>query len=293
MVCGDEKVVVGHDIQSCTSVVTPVEIDVNPFLHQFPWLKNRTLLLVDTPGFDDTYLGDMEILTIIADWLKSAYKDHVLGGVLYLYDVTNDRYTGSARKNLDIFRGICGQDAFDIVVLGASKGGRISPELGQQRLKALKDTHWKEFISEGAEIVTIDDTRQSAKNAVAQVLHSFTKKREESKKQAAIKTPAVTRKEQKGILNSEDHITALAIQEELVDKKFIVPETSAGKELRVTLREVLEYEKKYLELAKRDGDEDEETKQELQNALEQIRKLSKQLEQLKVPLGRRLLSILR
>ena len=30
------------------------------------------LVLVDTPGFDDTDRSDMEILTLIGDWLKKA-----------------------------------------------------------------------------------------------------------------------------------------------------------------------------------------------------------------------------
>ena len=31
------------------------------------------LVLVDTPGFDDTYRPDTEILRIIADWLTQKY----------------------------------------------------------------------------------------------------------------------------------------------------------------------------------------------------------------------------
>jgi hypothetical protein len=32
-------------------------------------MDGRPVVFVDTPGFDDTYKSDMEILTMIANWL--------------------------------------------------------------------------------------------------------------------------------------------------------------------------------------------------------------------------------
>ena len=34
-------------------------------------VKVHDIILVDTPGFDDTQKTDMEILTMIADWLTA------------------------------------------------------------------------------------------------------------------------------------------------------------------------------------------------------------------------------
>ena len=31
------------------------------------------LVFVDTPGFDDTLIKDVDILKMVADWLKSTY----------------------------------------------------------------------------------------------------------------------------------------------------------------------------------------------------------------------------
>ena len=55
-------VAVGHELQSCTSSLQHVIIP-------HPTDEGRRIVLVDTPGFDDTYVGDAEILRRIALWL--------------------------------------------------------------------------------------------------------------------------------------------------------------------------------------------------------------------------------
>jgi hypothetical protein len=52
---------VGHKLRSCTTDIRTVRI-THPD-------DGRPLLLVDTPGFDDTVKSDVEILIMIADYL--------------------------------------------------------------------------------------------------------------------------------------------------------------------------------------------------------------------------------
>lgn len=52
---------VGHGMQSHTSDIRAVRV-THP-------TKGHPVVFVDTPGFDDTYKSDTEILTSIADWL--------------------------------------------------------------------------------------------------------------------------------------------------------------------------------------------------------------------------------
>jgi hypothetical protein len=63
----DEKVVVGHQLQSCTR-------DVTWHLKAMPetFHENRRLVLVDTPGFDDTFSDGSEILERVSVWLVQA-----------------------------------------------------------------------------------------------------------------------------------------------------------------------------------------------------------------------------
>jgi predicted GTPase len=52
---------VGHKLRSCTTKVEQTE----PFL-----VSGREVVLLDTPGFDDTSKDDGEILEEIAEYLK-------------------------------------------------------------------------------------------------------------------------------------------------------------------------------------------------------------------------------
>lgn len=56
---------VGKTLSSCT---VDLQITYLPST-RYPHIKGR-IVIVDTPGFDDTYKGDEEILKKIADWLE-------------------------------------------------------------------------------------------------------------------------------------------------------------------------------------------------------------------------------
>ena len=57
-----EETEVGHLLSSCTQKVQIVRcLDTQ---------KNRQIVLVDTPGFNDTSVSDLDTLQLIADWLK-------------------------------------------------------------------------------------------------------------------------------------------------------------------------------------------------------------------------------
>ena len=54
---------VGHTLKSFTNQVTAIK-----FWDQG---SKRHVVLVDTPGFDDTFKSDLDILNMISDWLVS------------------------------------------------------------------------------------------------------------------------------------------------------------------------------------------------------------------------------
>ena len=59
---GSSEIVVNNDLNSQTPAVQPIRC-----LHPD---GRRNIVLVDTPGFDDTNLSDVQILRTIAHWLK-------------------------------------------------------------------------------------------------------------------------------------------------------------------------------------------------------------------------------
>jgi hypothetical protein len=52
---------IGHGLRSHTSDIRAVRVN-HP-------ATNSPVVLIDTPGFDDTFKSDTEILTMIAEWL--------------------------------------------------------------------------------------------------------------------------------------------------------------------------------------------------------------------------------
>lgn len=61
-IAGEPVVTVGHDLQPGSSSIQHVIIP-------HPTDSSRRIILVDTPGFDDTYIDDSDILRRIALWL--------------------------------------------------------------------------------------------------------------------------------------------------------------------------------------------------------------------------------
>ena len=53
---------VGNGLRSCTDSVQTVDFD----------LDGRRVVLIDTPGFDDTTMSDTDVLNMIAAFLESS-----------------------------------------------------------------------------------------------------------------------------------------------------------------------------------------------------------------------------
>ena len=89
-------------------------------------IDGRVVTFVDTPGFDDTYRGDTEILAEVAEWLKVSYQaEQRLTGLIYIHDITTTRFTGTMLKNLRVFENLVGVDNFSNVILVTSKWDKL------------------------------------------------------------------------------------------------------------------------------------------------------------------------
>ncbi|KAG2074693.1 P-loop containing nucleoside triphosphate hydrolase protein, partial [Suillus decipiens] len=133
---GGPVTTVDHDLKSCTTHIQHV-------ICACPGDPSPRVVLVDTPGFDDTFVDDSEILRRIAVWLAISCSDNMkLAGILYLHDITQTRMFGTSRKNLAMFRRLCGADAEKNVVLVTTKWGDVSPEMGESRERQLKSSFW-------------------------------------------------------------------------------------------------------------------------------------------------------
>jgi hypothetical protein len=189
----------------------------------------------------------------------------VLGGVVYLHDISQDRFSGTAKKNLEMFHVLCGDAALKKVVLVTSKWGRLSIGDGKSREDELKKVHWQSLIKSGSEVRSFQGDYESAWDVINLFLE-----RASDEKRRRITT------------------IGLKIQREMVDAHKIIPQTKAGKKLRYSLEELLDLQQRVAtleaELAKGGNADAEaklrETEENMQKVVGQIQSLRNSLPQL-------------
>jgi hypothetical protein len=176
---------------------------------------NSRLWLVDTPGFDDTKLSDMKVLETVATHLGLAYANKVpLNGIIYLHRISDVRLQGSARKNLRMFRKLCGPDNLKSVVLATTMWSKVTSEEGEARELELKtrSDFWGELIGKGCTVMRHSNDSESARRIVDYIVDLH-------------------------------HPVVLDIQKEMIDKHMKLDETNAGMEVEADLQEERKHHK--------------------------------------------------
>ncbi|CAA7262285.1 unnamed protein product [Cyclocybe aegerita] len=145
---GTESMEVGHQTTSCTTEPCPGIIIPIP---NFPNLRDRRLVILDTPGFDDTYTKDPVIVKNIADWLSQyRRKGASIGGVLYLHDISTRRFTSTPNKNLHTLCHICGDASLKRTIMVTTNWDSITNNVLSEREEEMKARHWNGIIEKGA-----------------------------------------------------------------------------------------------------------------------------------------------
>ncbi|KAH7094263.1 P-loop containing nucleoside triphosphate hydrolase protein [Paraphoma chrysanthemicola] len=157
-----EDIQIGHGLTSETSEVTP---------YVFEGLGRR-YVLVDTPGFNDTFESDQSITEKILGWLEASYRAGTkLSGILYLHSIANPRMSGSAFDNLCMFRKLCGNDCLSSVILATTFWDTVLPAEADDRVKKLKEDRllWGRMVEAGSQIVQLHDDQPSAFDVLSRV----------------------------------------------------------------------------------------------------------------------------
>ncbi|KAL4062860.1 hypothetical protein J3A83DRAFT_4300977 [Scleroderma citrinum] len=148
------KVTGGSVLTSCTSGLRVTKCKVMGFAN---------LVLVDTPGLDDTNRSDLEVLNLISKWLKENYeRKALLSSVLYFHRITDNRMAGTPLKNFRVFEKLCGDHAMAQVILVTTMWDEVEDDVGKDRLAELRSTYWKGMISHGSTTFRYENTKESA-----------------------------------------------------------------------------------------------------------------------------------
>jgi hypothetical protein len=212
-------------MESCTGSVAHYAVDLPPEISQGKLGDGRRLILVDTPGFGHSTLGNEEVLRRIAVWLASSSVfplfNSVLGclliifnacrygigikvaGVVYVHAIWGERMTESHTSGLGLLQKICGEDALPSIVLATTRWNIGIPECDlKKREGELRDGLWKGMLDGSATMLRLDDKTDSALNVVKKIFCSMSGPRA------------------KGM--------ALLLQRQIVDERKPYGKTSAG-----------------------------------------------------------------
>ncbi|GJJ78403.1 hypothetical protein EMPS_10762 [Entomortierella parvispora] len=138
-----QNVKVGTSLKSCTQHIESVQCVID----------DKPVLILDTPGFDDTHRSDTEVLTEIADHLANLYRSGFqVCGIIYLHNIREDRVRGSSYKNLKMFEKLCGAGALQNVVMLTNRWAMINEADGERKEEELKREYWGLYVAAGCTV---------------------------------------------------------------------------------------------------------------------------------------------
>lgn len=121
-------------------------------------IDGMNITLIDTPGLDNPYRSDEDILRELVKWLENEYRPGFkLSGILYLHAIDRTPMEGSALRNLRMFQRLCVDGYYRSVVLGTTFWGAVDSSTGavQERRLCKDKDFWGYMIERGSETVRI------------------------------------------------------------------------------------------------------------------------------------------
>lgn len=115
-------------------------------------LGTRRILLLDTPGFDDSAVENLEVLNDIAANLYTFALQRAeieTRGVIFLHDISETRFGGSQRKTLEILKALCGPNGMKNCIIGTTMWNPSgTPKFRNEEAREREFTrgHWRGIL---------------------------------------------------------------------------------------------------------------------------------------------------
>ncbi|PKS07357.1 hypothetical protein jhhlp_005959 [Lomentospora prolificans] len=224
-----QDVELGHGLEACTQTVQSIRMRY----------QNMNVTILDSPGFNDTYRTDTDVLLDITSYLSTVYtQGFKLSGIIYLHSISHKKMEGSSRMSLLMFRKLVGDAALGNVILATTQWADVPEADGAKREDELMAKFWKPLVDEGARSVRYKGDHDSAVEIMKMVL-------------------------------AEPRVV-LDIQRELVDERKPLLETAAGYTLNEQLVEMQQKYERQLNLVKEEMASKDEAHEELSQIVKQL-----------------------
>lgn len=133
--------------------------------------NSSDVVLVDTPGFGDINLTEIQILHKISKWLHQTYKKKVFFSVILCFQPINDnRIRWASWSKPHLLHELCGNDAKAQIALVTTMWDVVEERLGIERLMELKEL-WKPKFGRGSKTFCYQNTRESGEELLRAVVN--------------------------------------------------------------------------------------------------------------------------
>ncbi|CAE6459408.1 unnamed protein product [Rhizoctonia solani] len=136
-------------------------------------VDNQPVVIVDCPGFNDTYLTETEILRRLAEFLTKAYTSkYNIVGFIYFHNISDTRVGGASFLHMNLFKALCGPTALKNAIYVTNMWTEPPTEDQIMREAELRDTDkfFGAALAEGAQMARHYNTRESAHEIVRKLL---------------------------------------------------------------------------------------------------------------------------
>lgn len=193
------------------------------------------------------------------------YERHIyISGILYFHRISDNRMAGTPLKNLRLFQELCGQDAFSRIILTTTMWDEVQIAVGEQREKELSEKYWKGMIDLGSKTERYFNSHASAWGLLQPLVESASQNQ------------------------------AILVQEELVDMKEQLSDTSAGRALYARMETLVNNQQDLLKRiraqSKKSGDDAalKSLMEEYNEIREELKKTITDMQAIKPSLGKRI-----
>ncbi|KAJ3565338.1 hypothetical protein NP233_g7692 [Leucocoprinus birnbaumii] len=142
-----QNVEIGHLLTACTSSIDTFEK---------PLPDGRTVVFVDTPGYDLADKNPNRVLNMLTQWLKTQSTDGAkvtLNAILFFHRINDNRMPVATRSHINRFEKLVGKKgAQKRVLLITTMWDEVDSIVGAFREEQLKNDFWKKFIDGGSSV---------------------------------------------------------------------------------------------------------------------------------------------
>ncbi|KAF9030161.1 hypothetical protein BJ165DRAFT_1599418 [Panaeolus papilionaceus] len=111
-----------------------------------PSYVDDPIYLVDVPGFSDTKISEMKILSMLKDW-KAKSRLSFFDRILYFMPINSPRLPGSQREVLRTFQALTGINTAEgitvVTTMWDCLGSETAKERGKRNFDQLQDEVWQ------------------------------------------------------------------------------------------------------------------------------------------------------